>query len=222
MEKTDRQTDTKARGCYWIITAYNDEILKCEQSSAYPSFVRTIHGGREKCPTTGREHFQGAVVTSQIRFSQLKSWLPTAHIELAVSKDAVMKYAMKNETAIGEKVVRENDKKFYRMEELLMLLGYEELISKTSGEYQEMFKDIPDQMINKTITPAQADKKVFWYLVERVLNKKGAYLIASYSKGDIFSAWDNLRSFWMKEALSITEPTDSPDPELENEIISPA
>lgn len=221
MEKTDRQTDTTARGSAWLITAYNDEILKCEQSSAYPTFVTAIHGGREMCPTTGKEHFQGAILTKQIRFSQLKSWLPTAHIELAQSKDAVMKYAMKQETSIGAKVIRENDKKFYRMEELLQLLGYYELTTKSSGLWQEKFKGYADKVINKEITISEWTKQEYWFLVKQVLQGKGAYLIASYSKGDIFSAWSNLRDYWLVEALSITEPPDQKN-EIENEIISPA
>lgn len=200
MEKTDRQTDTKARGAWWIITAYNDDILKCEQQSAYPAWVKAVHGGREKCPTTEREHFQGSVNTQQVRWSQLKSWLTQSHIELADSPEAARKYCMKQETAIGAKVVRENDVKFYRMEELLMMLGSHD---------EDGIPEYVENLIKDGYTSGQAIKKYYWLLVQRVLEEKGAYLIASYSKGDMFSAWENLRQFWKarsEEALSITEP----------------
>lgn len=100
------------RSTWWSITAFNGEAeLLCasmEGKSEVPTFVKEIHGGMEKCPTTAKEHFQGALHTEQIRMSQIKKWLPTAHIEKAKNKNALIKYALKADTAVGEKSSMEN------------------------------------------------------------------------------------------------------------------
>lgn len=107
MAKTDRQTD---KGTWWSVTAFGDEITVLENKETYPTFVKQVLGGREMCPTSKREHFQGAIqCVSQQRLSAFKTWLPKAHLEVAIAKDALMKYAMKADTAIGDKVVRTND-----------------------------------------------------------------------------------------------------------------
>ena len=74
MPQTDRQTD---KATWWSLTIYDEkEIAKVEDSDNYPRFVKSISGGMEKCPTTGRLHFQGALqCRSQQRFSAIKDWL---------------------------------------------------------------------------------------------------------------------------------------------------
>lgn len=122
MAKTDRQTD---KAVWWSVTAFGDEIAILEDTSKYPPIVRKVHGGREMCPTTGKEHFQGAIqCTTQVRMSALKQWLPTAHFEAARQKDALLKYAMKEDTATGEKLERTNPVKYYTPEELLTEIAY--------------------------------------------------------------------------------------------------
>lgn len=126
----DRQTDRQNiflsfstmtdKSTWWSVTAYNDEIELLE-SNEFPDFVVKVFGGREKCPTTGRIHFQGAVqCRSQQRFSALKKWLPTAHWEPAKNKDALQKYAMKADTAIGDKEERTNTVEMITMEKLMI------------------------------------------------------------------------------------------------------
>lgn len=105
----DRQTDmaTTVKSNWWSVTAYNDEIellIKAQNGDLEtPPYVKEIHGGIEECPTTKRQHFQGALRTDSIRMSQLKKWLPTAHLEKARRHEALVAYALKAETAVGEK-----------------------------------------------------------------------------------------------------------------------
>lgn len=107
MAKTDRQTD---KGTWWSVTAYNDDITIIENKETYPEYVLKVYGGREECPETKRVHFQGAIqCVSQQRMSTLKRWLPTAHLSVARHKDCLVKYAMKEETAIGSKTEVVND-----------------------------------------------------------------------------------------------------------------
>lgn len=129
--ETDRQTDTTIRSSQWSVTAFNKDIDILEDKANYPSWVKCVLGGREICPTTGTLHFQASVhLNKQVRMSQLKKWLPTAKLLPARKPQALDKYAMKKETADGEKSIRVNDMKFYRSHDILLLLAvkYNELI----------------------------------------------------------------------------------------------
>ena len=107
MAKTDRQTD---KATWWAVTAYNDDITILENKETYPDWVLKVYGGREQCPSTGTIHFQGAVqCVRQQRFAAMKSWLPTANLKPAIHKECLVKYVMKEETAIGPKNEVVND-----------------------------------------------------------------------------------------------------------------
>lgn len=124
MAKTDRQTDTTTRSSCWSVTAFNEDIPRLEDKTNFPAFVKEVWGGRETAPTTGTLHFQGAVVcNTQIRFSALKKWLPSAHIEPAIAKEALKKYCMKSETSAGPKQVLSNPDKFLKFHEALILVA---------------------------------------------------------------------------------------------------
>jgi len=111
-----------SKAIWWSVTAFDEEIELCE--GALPEYVKRVYGGRETCPTSGRIHFQGAIQChQQIRFGRLKSWLPKAHIEAAKSVAALKKYAMKTETAVGEKVIRDNPIPHYPAHEMCLLLA---------------------------------------------------------------------------------------------------
>jgi len=98
------------KATWWSITVFDvQEIEMCQKSQMFPLWCRSVYGGLEKCPDTERLHFQGAIQAHrQVRFTQVKAWLPKAHIEAAKDVAALKKYAMKSETAVGEKTVRTN------------------------------------------------------------------------------------------------------------------
>lgn len=102
-----RMCDVKAT--LWSVTAFNSEIELLE-AKEFPDYVKKVYGGREVCPETGTLHFQGMIkCLHQVRLSKLKKWLPTAHLEIARDGDALEKYVMKSETAVGPKRIVEND-----------------------------------------------------------------------------------------------------------------
>jgi len=104
------------KATWWSVTAFGDEILLLEDISGYPHWVATVYGGREECPETKSVHFQGALQCySQQRLAKLKSWLPTAHFEIARKVEALKKYAMKSETAISEKKFFAIRKNFFQL-----------------------------------------------------------------------------------------------------------
>jgi Putative viral replication protein. len=111
-----------AKSIWWSVTAFGDEIELCE--GTLPEFVKEVYGGRETCPETGTLHFQGAIrCFEQVRMSKFKSWLKKAHLEPARSAEALKKYAMKTETAAGDKVVRVNSVPHYLAHEMCLLLA---------------------------------------------------------------------------------------------------
>jgi hypothetical protein len=123
-----RQTDnmTTERSTWWSVTAFNDEIASLKDTERYPIFVKTIHGGLEKCPETGTIHFQGAIQChSQQRLSAFKSWIPTAHLEPARSAEALRRYAMKADTAIENKEVRKAALPHFTCQEIMSRVAYE-------------------------------------------------------------------------------------------------
>lgn len=55
--------------------------------------------------------------------SKIKTWLKKAKLIPARSVEALKKYAMKKETAVGEKTIRENDMPHYPAHEICMMLA---------------------------------------------------------------------------------------------------
>jgi len=118
---------TTLRGSCWLITDYNVDDHEAryfpktpEDTGRVPDWVKECHGGVEICPDTQRRHLQvGIVCSRQIRLSALISWVPGAHCEVAKNRTAVLRYAMKEETAEGEKQVATNSTPFLAPNEIL-------------------------------------------------------------------------------------------------------
>lgn len=206
MNKTDRQTDN--RGYWWSITAFNDEIQICEDNRLWPHFIKNIYGGREQCPTTGTIHFQGAIeCKSQQRFAAIKKFLPTAHIELAIKSEALKKYVMKEDTAIGEKTVLEN-RRHMSMADALTVIGLFNM-SVDVNEYIEEFncKDLDEGL-----------KRMYWDAVRHHLEHVCPEDVSLFTQPQMISAWKNTHRVWVKRAIVL-----QPAPELsELEIATPA
>lgn len=130
MPQTDRQTD---KATWWSVTAFkDDEMAQMESPASYPTWLKKVYGGREECPDTKKIHFQGALqCRTQVRMSQIKSWLPTAHLEVARSTEALKKYAMKEETAVGSKQVLEGTN-YWSLERIMCEIG------KRTSLYQQI------------------------------------------------------------------------------------
>lgn len=176
--QTDRQTDKSAA---WSVTAFGDEISLLEDNDRYPNFVKEVHGGREMCPTTSKVHFQGALILkSQQRLSALKKWLPTAHFEACRQIDALKKYCMKDDTAVGDKVVRENETPHYRMEELLMMIAHNRTDDCDTFDETMKYKEEYWAIVNKIV-----------YISPRLIS---AFTIPAMEK-----AWVQTRGVWLRK-----------------------
>lgn len=123
--RTDRQTDPVAKSSWWSITSFDeDEWARMEDASKFPAFVKAVYGGIEECPETKKKHFQGALNTQHVRFSQVKGWLGKAHIEKAIKPESLVKYAMKSETAVGAKTHKQNPRTFLEHNDLCEHIAY--------------------------------------------------------------------------------------------------
>lgn len=184
MPQTDRQTD---KATWWSITAFSQDEIDRLNGNDYPEWVSKVFGGLESCPETGRTHFQGAIqARRQVRFSAVKQWLGTAHIEPARNKDALRKYAMKEETAMGEKSVHQNATPYYRPHDLLEMLA-----STWSDKQIDDDQYIVDNKLNL--------KAQYWDLVKLILETDKT-LISAFMNPSLEKAWVNTASFWKTQA----------------------
>lgn len=100
MSETDRQADTTAKATRWAFTAYKDQWHLFREGSI-PATLAEWGWNTEKCPETGREHYQGYLRTKQqVRLSQLKKLFPGVHFEIARNWEATKKYSGKEETRV--------------------------------------------------------------------------------------------------------------------------
>jgi len=122
MAKTSRQTD---KSTYWEVTTYDKGEQDYIASRKWASWIDEFYGGLEECPTTKRVHYQGAIkCKTQQRFSAIKKEFPKAHIaQPIVAAAALIKYCMKKDTAVGEKVILKNEVPHFTMEMVLKLLA---------------------------------------------------------------------------------------------------
>jgi len=149
MPPTDRQTDTKAKATWWSVTAFNSEIELLEDETKFPEWVANVYGGREETPTTKKVHFQGAIQCARtVRMSQVKAWLPTAHLEVARAKECLVAYVLKKDTAIGAKVMRENPNQYLPFHHMCMLISQQEdVVARLALDGEEAYWDAVNKII---------------------------------------------------------------------------
>lgn len=205
MAQTDRQTD---KGTWWSITAFSQQEIDLLNGTEYPEWVSKVYGGLETCPETGRLHYQGAIqARRQVRFSQVKGWLGTAHIELARDKSALRKYVMKAETAAGEKLEKVNSTPYYRPHELLRKIAIKR--RQTDRQTEEGFIQV---------NPKNPAKAAYWWCVKEVL-KEDPTLISAYMNPALEKAWVGTSEFWINE--EVAEPLVLQAQPDEAELLSP-
>lgn len=183
------------RSTWWLITAYGDNILRVENATTYPKCVKAVHGGRESCPDTGREHYQGAIEChGQQRGSFFRDWLPGVHFEVAKNKDAVKKYCLKADTAVGVKGTIENPTPYLKLDDQLMILA--NAYHDAPAQYDKLAKDF-----DETGKFTDKDwKKQYWAIACQVLNNKPemASMIANPA---LEKMWIHTHDVWIARAL---------------------
>lgn len=201
MEKTDRQTDSKTRGTTWSLTVFDPaEYGMLQAKDAWPLWVKGAKGQEEECPSTGKHHWQVALLTEQVRWSSIHKWLPTAHIELAKNKQALLQYVNKPETAVeGTKFNLENDKVHLALHQQLELFARCYLVAED---------EIKKMIMDTTINPKDLDKKIYWYIANIILagDPTQASMLANPA---LERMWVNTRGTWVELAREASKPGDA-------------
>lgn len=184
------KTDTTKRSTWWSVTAFSEVEIEQLNGSVYPAWVFKVHGGLESCPKTGRAHYQGAIqARTNVRFSAVKSWLATAHIEPAIDRFALQKYVMKEETAIGDKTVKTNETPYYRAHELLLKLALKQVTA--DRQTKEGWS---------VINAKKPGKPCYWWCVRQVC-RDDKTLISAYMNPALEKAWVETSEIWIEEVV---------------------
>lgn len=199
MEKTDRQTDSKARGTVWSLTIFDPEEYHILQTKdAWPGWLRQAKGQEEVAPTTGKHHWQCMIQTEQVRASSIKKLLPTAHIEIARNRHGLKNYVGKKETAVeGTQFDVSNDKEYLALHQQLEMLAVAYL------EHEDDIKKILEEL-----KPTEWDKKVFWFLANVILeaDPTRASMLANPA---LERMWVNTRGTWVALAREASKEGDA-------------
>jgi len=180
--ETDRQTDKTTR---WAFTAYE---AQWELFKVVPEITAEQGWQVEKCPDTGRLHFQGYIRTKrQCRFAQLKRTYPGVHIEPAREWFKLVQYCKKAKSAVDG--VHVNMKGTAQM---TMVKALVRLASFASDQFrQDAFDSLDPVRYNNW------KKDEFWMLVRKVL-ADDPDAVGLYVNNMYISAWTNTRSVWIE------------------------
>lgn len=116
LRRLDRQSDmpgtsassitgtSSLRATCWSLTINNptDADTKVELPSGWKLTGQYEQGAE------GTNHFQGMLITPQVRFAAVKRVFPRAHIEVAKNRKALEQYVHKDDTRVGEFANRES------------------------------------------------------------------------------------------------------------------
>lgn len=189
---SDRQ-DRQDKSVWWSVTAFTDAEIAELSGTQFPRYIRKVFGGLEKCPTTDKVHFQGAIqCQTQQRFSALKKWLPTAHLEVARSAEALVKYAMKQDTAVGDKQVSDNTTPYAAMHEMLIKIASAQIdVSTELVKYLDL----------KNCKNADEEYREEYIYVTRHILSEAPNLVTAFMIPAMEKAWIRYRSVWIARAL---------------------
>jgi len=109
----------------FAFTAYEAQWPLVQELSQDALFVKMCKWQQEVCPTSGRKHWQGALLTHRpVRFKTVMARLKGVHIEPAKDWNALLAYCCKEETRdpSGNPVEIRHDR-LKTVDELLILLA---------------------------------------------------------------------------------------------------
>lgn len=177
--------DAKIRSTKWSMTINNptdDDFARIKQA---PSFIKWTKFQQE-VGEEGTPHIQAAVLTAQVRLSQMKKWQPRAHFEPAKNWEALLRYVEKTETAVAgtQQTVQGG---YIAMDQALIL------VARYGCNMLEwlMESDRTEQEVT------QWKKQEYWAAVNGILMDRPD-LVGLYTQPQMERAWVNTRSVWMK------------------------
>lgn len=92
------QKQMSVKSTRWAFTAYEGQWDLFKEK---PELIKWWIWNHEKCPTSGRDHYQGCFITvRQMREKQVRDILPGVHVKVARNWDALVNYCKKPETRV--------------------------------------------------------------------------------------------------------------------------
>jgi len=183
------------RSTWWLVTAYTDNIERIQNAKLFPPSVKLVRGQLEKCPTTDKLHFQGAVQCfGQQRATFFRDWLPGIHFEKAKNIEAVKKYCVKSKTRVADPVEITNPDDYMTMDRGMMRLAEMSFTMDSDPTAEE-----------------------YWELVNEVI-KESPRFISMFASPVFRTTWVQTRRTW--RALVLQARNNEED--LTDEIIIPA
>lgn len=194
--------DTTQKSSWWSVTCFNTEgksqnIDIIEDVKTWPTHVQAVYGGREICPKTGRLHFQGAIQADYNRASKILAWLPGVHIEKVRDAGNLKLYAMKSDTAAGEKKEVSNPSYIpYMSADMLALLLAQQVVS----DYDDIYMRVTTSRDHRD--PLKAFNDVIWSTAFNRVLEHNDRLFGSMMNPSFKSAWLMSLAYWVKKARS--------------------
>jgi len=182
-EKSDTYKETKA--IYWMVTGFHDDISLLEDVNSYPNNLWKVYGGVEKCPTSGREHFQGVLrFRQQVRWRAIRRWLPMSFFEPVKFEHEAVQYALKESTAVGEKKVLTSEAKYYTTEQFVLRLAEEycNFVDQPGGR-EEVIR------LTNEVSEYKKDPSMFNFWTRRII--LGEPTFVRYCSNVHRAAWTN-------------------------------
>lgn len=203
----------RTKATWWSITAFNDEMHRCmryvkgEEPLPYGE-IRHLEGGMEKCPETGKLHFQGALQCyRQERLGFLKRIFPTAHLEMAKDVNKLKKYAMKKETAVGEKLKITQEAAYLTPSDVLRLVSQQMIkngltLDVVMTRYGTMLEQSLTEKNPRKIDVDKIALNYYRQMVNEIMteDKMLRDSPAMFVRADVTSAWRNFWKVYLKEA----------------------
>lgn len=90
---------TTVRASYWLVTMNNPTDSDRALLKSPEDYVKQMWY-QDEIGEEGTLHIQLCINTTQVRFSQIKDWLPRAHIEAARNSQACKNYCKKSATSV--------------------------------------------------------------------------------------------------------------------------
>lgn len=150
--------------------------------------------GQDEIGENGTLHIQFALNTRQIRLSQIKEWLPRAHLEVAKNANAITNYVSKVQTAVANSqfehnYVDENANK--TMADIMLMLADAANLERT----RERLAELDDRGL-PVRKPIDCYKVEYWEAVEMLLCQD-ENLVALLTQPQYERSWIKTRNVWI-------------------------
>lgn len=200
------KAEPTGKASWWSITINNptEQDYNALEQENWPSFVKRVKYQTEQ-GEEGTIHVQGAVNTTQVRFSAVKKWLSRAHIEAAKDKAALLKYVEKKDTQVATLPsgdIQKAPQEFMTMEKCLVaFVPYWNRVENNPKYTSDDFIALHQYKSESILT------EKYW-AASRLMLTDRPELIAVLSNPQMLRAWIHTKQVWV-DAFTAAEKEDN-------------